>query len=208
MTIVVDTREPFEIQALGDKIEKLEFGDFHLVANNEVISIERKTPQGYITDLHSGRLNQQLVGCRYILMDIRAHGLDFMKYFDYEGSKMNLEQFLNSINGTSLHHSILYGLSLPHMSKMLRRYEEKLAKGELGQLQVAPIKNDMHRSLDILSRFEGVGVERAKLLLKRFGNLDAVFVACATYQTIPDVGPVTMSKVSERLFENYVEGGE
>jgi ERCC4-type nuclease len=195
--IVIDSREPVDVLAWGDKIELMQYGDIVLRQGNVDYKIERKTPEGYVGDLKSGRLDQQLAGCQALLIDLRRTRFDFD--YRYTG---HLDEWFDKLNGTASHHTVYFTFSDKQAVDMFRRYDEKLRLGKLGTLKVPVVKRaGLNPSVRILSNFEGIGVDKATILLKVYKSLDGVFNAASNGETLPGIGQGTNDKICNRLKE-------
>jgi ERCC4-type nuclease len=201
MVIIIDSREPDDIQKIADKIKILQYGDICVTCNNQDLVLERKTPQDLVQSLFKGRLNYQLLGSNSLLIDIRRHGFNFDKYFSYSDNYDN-ERFVNILNGISTHHNIYYFLSIPQLENFLKRIENKMELNEFGKVQQIVVKEELPVQVRILSQYPGIGVKRAKLLLRRYKSISGVEDAAAFMETCDGIGPDTLSKIDETRRHN------
>jgi ERCC4-type nuclease len=194
MTIIVEAREPLQYLSIGDKVESFQYGDYIIEAGGKRIIIERKTLNSYWTDLKTGRLHDQLIGCDALVIQT-------------DGFFVNNDNLIDSINGISRHHIVWFVHDKEHLEKTLRRYEMQLENGTFGAYRQFVHKEDLPVALRILSQFDGVGLDRATSLLKTFKNLSEIFEMCTfkieDTEGLPEgVGPKTMENIQNNLYDN------
>jgi len=195
--IIVDDREPEEIQLIADEIKRLEYGDIVIDTDSRKLILERKTIPDLFQSLFTGRLNDQLIGCDGLLLDLRKHGFEISKYFQYSKSGYNPIVFINLLNGISTHHRIFYFISIEQLKSMLIRFEDKISRDEFGQIREVMPKSRLPVQVRILSQYPGVGIEKAKLLLTHYGSIEAVEEAASIIDVIPGVGVKTLESINE-----------
>lgn len=201
--IIVDDREPEDIQSIGDLIKRLEYGDIVIESSDKKLVIERKTPTDLTQSLFNGRLNDQLAGCDALLVDMRKHGFNMAEYF--RGMNNGPIPFINLLNGIATHTMIFYCLTLDQLKSMLNRFEDKINKGEFGKLRSIAPKSKLPVQVRILSQYPGVGIERAKILLKTYKSISAVEEAASITETIPGIGLKTVESINNTRFKKVSE---
>ena len=197
--ITVDPREPFDILSIGDKIERLQYGDFKIEAGGRTLLIERKTLADFWSSLKSGRLNEQLSGCDALIIHRTAHD---WHYFDDNG-----DNIMDALNGVSKHHIVWWADNIEHLEKTLRRYEGQLEDGSFGEFRKVIVKDDIATPVRILAQFEGIGRDRAEKLWRAFGTLQDLFFVLIDEDTSavwPEgIGQVTIQNMKNNLREKY-----
>jgi hypothetical protein len=148
MAIIIDSREPEDIQILADIISKLDYGDIKIISGDNIIYLERKTPTDFMSSLISGRLNDELMNCNYLLIDLRKYRFDLERYFAFSPNKEEVViSFINALNTVSTHHPALFALNNEQLKNLLRRFEKKLSDGSLGLFKPFIVKDKLLRVL-------------------------------------------------------------
>lgn len=204
MTIIIDRREPFEFQRIGDEVKQLEYGDAIIHTDSKDIIVERKTPTGFWTDLKSGRLNDQLTGCD-VLAIFGPYGiLPYSREDSPDEDYSTTKRYVDAINGISNHHIVWHVNNIIHYENTLRRYEAQLIDGKFGNLRLFNKKPKLQTPIRILSEFNGIAIEKAKLLLQSYGTLEGVFGAAYERMKIENIGEKTLENIERDLKEKYV----
>jgi hypothetical protein len=197
--IIVDSREPLPLQAIGDVVERLTYGDFIISVNEKKLILERKTLSGFYSDLHSGRLNEQLTGCDGLIIH---HNNEEENYIG------ELKDYYDKVNGISTHHSVFHVVSIQHLSDTLRRYEKYMADGSYGNFRMFAKKAQLPFTVRILAQFDGIGVDRAWLLWEHFGSLENVFAALTSdfedEKWPRGIGPVLYERIQANMRARYL----
>lgn len=200
--IVVAGNEPFIFQEAFDEVQHLEFGDYILKYDDKQIVIERKTINDYWNSLKSGRLHNQLSGCDVLLID---HTNPKFNYVDEE-------MFWKTLNGIANHHIVWHTYSVEDIVATLRRYEQRLIEGTLGEFRLHSPKDKLPAPVRILSAFDGIGRDKAELLWKSFGTVKDFFYIVIDDINLPDnewpkgIGVETINKVKDNLGHKYESG--
>jgi hypothetical protein len=195
--IIVDGQEPLDLQGLFDEVQHLEYGDYVIVHENTRFVIERKTIPDYWNSLKSGRLNEQLTGCDALLVH---HTMSDNEYWN-----IDVQRLYDTINGVSKHHIVWHVFSLNHLEKSLRRYEEQIINGTFGEFRRVHVKRDLPTIVRILADFDGIGEEKARMLLREHGTLENIFEAAYGQHFTKGIGEKTLLNISNRLGELYKE---
>jgi ERCC4-type nuclease len=198
--IIIDSREPFDIQAIGDKVELLEYGDIKIIAHDKQIIIERKTPSDFWNSLKSGRLNEQLAGCDALVI-YGPYGLLPFFQTDKDDGLSGTYRYVDALNGVSNHHIVWHASNIQHLKKMILRYEEQLYDNTFGKMRLFAKKSQLPVPVDILARFPGIGVEKATQLLEAYEDLEGVFGAAYDRLTIENIGEKSLGKIESALKE-------
>jgi len=200
--IIIDSREPTVFKNMGDTTTILPKGDIMIQVNDNKFLIERKTLTDYWSSLKSGRLNEQLETCDALLLDIRAGFYSIKDYTD-------INRFWDTVNGVSIHHIVLLGLSLDQIRQMIRRYEKQMEINEFrifdGRVLKKDIKRDILPKVRVLSGFDHIGEEKAKILLK--GNSNSLMktflwaISDVKSHNIEGIGDITINSIKRTLLD-------
>ena len=198
MTIIIDSREPFDIQAIGDVVERLTFGDLVIDAGGKRLVVERKTPSGFWTDLKSGRLNDQLAGCDALVIYAPFGTMPYNR----NDTEYNIQSgYITALNGVAKHHIVWHIFSYDHYNSSMHRYEKQMEAGEFNDMRLVANKAQLPTPVRILAQFPGVGVDKATYLLKNYENLEGVFGAAYERMYIENIGEKTLENIENKLKE-------
>ncbi|MEX2565106.1 MAG: ERCC4 domain-containing protein [Cyclobacteriaceae bacterium] len=212
LQITIDDREPPVLEEVFRKMGNMIIHRQRLVAGDYLFDgdllVERKTIPDFCKSIKDGRLFQQ------------AKKLSMGKVpacLMLEGRKRDFQEtdFLpQAIQGILLSISLSFKLPIlrtknPRESAavMLQCFKQ-LTKDKLEEQRFyprsAPFKKSSHalfkQKIHILEGFPGIGVDRAKRLLMKFGNLHAVFTAGnEELLKVPGLGKRTVDQLNEIL---------
>jgi ERCC4-type nuclease len=164
MTVIIDSREPTDIQGIGDYVRMLNKGDAVVISNERIIRLERKTISDLISSLESGRLNNQLAGSdELVIYDASAEWLP-RGVFDHIYSDDKLRRV---INGIGEHTPVKFVTSIQEYSRLLRHIESKLLDGTYAVMRVhARIDYTFDTpEIGFIASLPSIGEELAKQIL-------------------------------------------
>jgi DNA excision repair protein ERCC-4 len=220
MTILMDYREAMNRQLVtalrshpGVELETatLKTGDF-LVDN--LLLIERKTFRDFVLSIKDGRLFRQAARLA------TAKKITTMILEGTSGEIKSIGMKREALQGAMICLSIKF--NLPVLRSRSPKETAWLIAVAAGQCtptkraekqlfpRPAPTKrrNTHQKQLFILQGLPGIGPKRAKLLLKRFGSLKAVFSADPTvFKKVGGIGNVTAEKIWEVINSNHPSDG-
>ena len=210
--IVASPDEPSEILEMLKllcpdlKIDVLDIGDYLVKSKTSEIPVERKTVNDYISSICDGRYHEQLY---------RLSTLYPLSYLVVVGDidsvlmqrKFDREAFISSLISATLKRSpdgvggIVIPLILPDEGTFclfLYYLDKILNEGKFIRIPVPRVnKSDMRELLiGTVATFPGVGTERAKVLLERFGTLQNIVNADVfRLGNVPGIGRGTAVKI-------------
>jgi len=210
--IFIDDREP---QRIAEKLKnmgvdvvgrRLEIGDYLIAFRGVEIPVERKDVNDYLNSIIDGRLFDQChrMSSRYELSFLCIVGdVDSA----LEEREFRREAFIGSIVSVALRKN--FGTVVPLIFKnedefcfMLKSLNRQV---EEGQIRTAPRvirKRDLEDSIAMLTAIPGIGEEKARRLLEKFGSIHRIVNA-----TIPELMRVDGigEKQAKRIYE-FVRG--
>jgi ERCC4-type nuclease len=195
MMLVVDNREPIELQSIADKIDHMQYGDIKIITLDKTFTIERKTISDFVASVHSGRLNEQLVGCDALLIH---HKYGEFKY-------ISEKRFYDMLNGVNKHHIVFHAYNMEHIIELIRRYEKQIEENKFGLFRKVVVKEELTTPVRVLGQFPGIGQDKARMLLKQHKNLNNVFNAAYNMHFTDGIGEITLNKIIDTLEEEYNE---
>jgi len=210
--IIASPDEPSEILEMLKllypdlKIDVLDVGDYLVKSKTSEIPVERKTVNDYISSVCDGRYHEQLY---------RLSTLYPLSYLVVVGDidsalmqrKFDREAFIASLISATLKRSpngaggIVIPLMLPDEGTFclfLYYLDKILNEGKFVRIPVPRVnKSDMRELLvGTVATFPGVGTERAKVLLERFGTLQNIVNADVfRLGNVPSIGRGTAVKI-------------
>lgn len=204
MTIYADIHEPDNLRKPFVTMS-LPSGDYMIDATvlstgeHIVVKIERKTITDFWGSLQSGRLQDQMSRCDILLLDVSS---------GFTSAYINTSALYGAINGISIKNNIpiMFGVTHQDIIKTLKRYEMLIEIGEWHTLRVPIVKMDGETSVRILSQVPGIGVTKAKLLLRRYGTLRKVLNELGCIGELPaGIGQSIIDGINNALDEEYHE---
>lgn len=195
--ITVAGDEPLEIQEIADEVVHLEFGDIVIEENGRKLIIERKRIGDFWSSLKSGRLNSQLMGCDALMI----HGLPTeIEFFEKP------EIYYDAVNGVSKHHHVFWVLNVKHLEDTVRRYERQMKEGTFGEFKLMHVKKKkLQQCVRMLAEIDGIGVEKAKMMLSVHKNMYGVISAAESMAMTDGIGEKTLDNITGALGEDYKE---
>jgi len=209
MTIIADLCERASgiPRALSEKglevrLKRLEIGDYLLTPK---IAVERKTTADFIQSIFDKRLFAQVGALR---MHFRSPILLLEK-----SHASTREIHPGAFRGALLYVSVLNRIPILHTENAAETVEVLLAMTELVHRQTTP-EFSLHakrRSPSpaitqryVLETIPGIGPRLARVLLKQFGSLQAVFNAApADLMEVPGIGRNKAERIRELLQRDY-----
>jgi ERCC4-type nuclease len=204
--ILVDDREPeriFEmLKEMGVQVirKRLEVADYLIVHHGFMAAVERKSASDYISSIVDGRFFDQLHNLS------RSYELSlFCIIGKPEFSRIRRDAFIGSLISIALKSGRkIVPIQLESerdFCLMLKSLDRQIQRGDLKTLPRLR-KVDADDSVAMLTAIPGVGVEKAKRLLERFGSIERVVNA-----SIPELMRVEGigQKQARRIFD-FVRG--
>lgn len=187
MVIIVDDREPEGYRKLFDRVQRLPRGDYWVMVDSARLICERKTISDFWNSLKKGRLHMQIQSVDLILLEHRW----------VPRKEFRWDRFYDVVNGINVHGPPVVWVRNPvHLQKTLRRYEERIRRGEWGMTRKPLIMSDeKDPELAILAALPGVGVVRARSILSHYGSWREAIANVERWHEVDGVGPVTVRKV-------------
>lgn len=214
--IVVDYREyKSKLPEILTKVENTTITKAHLPLGdylvNDCLLIERKTLKDLIASIKSGRLFTQMFKLAHsskkcaLLLEGTA--------MDLAGSGMRRE----AIQGALIHITLLLEIPIlrskdpEESAKIIRYMAQQLdymnpKKAVVKRYRTSGLKNKQKKQLYVLQGLPGVGAERAKALLEKFGSIENMVNATEKeLQTVPGIGKNTARQIRWVLEEPKVQ---
>ena len=180
--IFVDDREPEKVFRMLEeagveyKVRRLEVGDFLVVHESHEVAIERKAAEDFVNSTIDGRIFRQhyLLSSRYNLSFIFIIG-------SIEDVLAKREIRREAVIGALISLAVKKekGQVVPIVFEnefdsilALKYIDSKIRKGELRAFPKVKAKEDYQVAM--LTAIPGIGEERAKKLLKKFGSLQRI----------------------------------
>jgi len=180
--IFVDDREPEKVFRMLEKagidyeVRRLEVGDFLVVHESYEVAVERKTAEDFVNSTIDGRIFRQhyLLSSRYNLSFIFIIG-------SIDDVLMRREIRREAVIGAIVSLAIKRekGQVVPILFEnefdsilALKYIDSKIVRGELKAFPKIRAKEDYQ--IAMLTAIPGIGEERAKKLLKKFGSLQRI----------------------------------
>lgn len=187
--LICDKFEPKTIKKLFPIVRRLKRGDFQILVGDTKLVIERKTLSDLWNSLKSDRLNIQLEHSDILLVE------QF-----YVPKKIDWEKMYDVLNGVAQHHIVLMSAGPRHTKRILDIVEGKLRDGTLGTMRVATVDKTMSDPrIGVLMKFPQIGDDRAKKLLKQYGQLNLTFSSIDAWTEIEGIGKKTVQRVKDFL---------
>jgi len=204
--IFVDDREPERILEMLRNMgvealrKRLELADYLITHQSFAVAVERKSSSDYVSSIADGRFFDQLHNLS------KSYELSFLCIIGRpDFSRISREAFIGSFLSIALKSKrriIPVQLeSEKDFCMMLRSLDRQLRRGDL---RTAPRlrKTDAEDSIAMLTAIPGVGVEKARRLLRKFGNVQRVVNA-----SIPELMRVNgIGEKQARRIYDFVRG--
>ncbi|AEA47505.1 ERCC4 domain-containing protein [Archaeoglobus veneficus] len=185
--IFADDREPERIvealQSMGITVRKkrLEVGDYLIIHGSYAVAVERKDADDYVSSIVDGRLFDQLHRLA------NAYELSFLCIVGkVDFSRIRKEAFTGSLVSIALKSK---GSVIPlrtdseeEFCLVLKSINRQVEEGKLKTVPRIVKKASVEDSVAMLTAIPGIGVEKAKRLLEKFGSVYRVVNA-----TIPEL---------------------
>lgn len=212
LQVTIDDREPStleqEFRKLGNMIihrRRLTVGDYLL---DRDFLIERKSIPDFCLSIKDGRLFKQ--AGRLIKSRIPACVILEGKKRDFKKTDFSAQ----AVQGILLSLSLAFRLpvlrtkNIQETVQVMLQSFKQLTRDNLEEQRFysrpfsSKLKKDplLAQKIHILAGFPGIGVDKAERLLMKFGNLKAVFTACADdFLDVPGIGKKTVEGIVEIL---------
>jgi len=204
--IFVDVREPnrivetLKLMGIEVKRKKLDVADYLVAYSNYVIAIERKDADDYLNSIIDGRFFDQMYNMS------KSYELSFLFIVgDLDFGKFRKEAFLGSLLSVSLKTK---GKVVPiqvsdefEFCTALRLLNSQI---ESGRVKAFPMlrKARVEDSVAMLTAIPGIGVEKARRLLEKFGSIyNIVNASISDLMKVEGIG----EKQARRIY-NFVRG--
>ena len=205
--IYVDDREPQEIceilQRLGVPFQKkrLEVGDYLIKHGSFEVAVERKDIRDYVSSLADGRLFNQLYN---LSSSFEKSFLFIIGDFSLVADRIDRRAYIGSLISVALRQS--GGTVTPVQVKDDEEFCLALkylnSQVEAGKLKAVPRGKKGSDATAMLMAIPGIGEEKAKRLLERFGSVYGIVNASvAELMTVEGIG----EKQARRIY-NFVRG--
>ena len=200
--IFVDDREPERIvrllRSMGVDVrrKRLEIGDYLVTSSSREVAVERKSVEDFESSIIDGRLFDQVHRLS------KKYPLSFLCIVDSDSSespgsdsdssdsseskeskskeRISRDAFVGGILSVALT-ALSSGTVIPlrleseeEFCLMLKNLDRKLSSGKLKVYPRIVRKTEVDDSVAMLTAIPGIGVEKAKRLLERFGSVHAV----------------------------------
>jgi len=186
--ILADDREPERIiQTLGSmgvevERKRLEVGDYCVVNASVEVAVERKSVNDFESSIIDGRLFDQVHRLR------RRYPLSFLCVigpFNSWKERISKDAYIGGILSVALTafeaFESLKGIVVPlrleseeEFCLLLKNLDRKVSSGKLKVYPRIIRKAEVDDSIAMLTAIPGIGVEKAKKLLEKFGSIHAV----------------------------------
>ncbi len=210
--IFIDDREPPRIaeklKSMGIYVveKRLEVGDYLVAFRGIEVPVERKDVNDYLNSIIDGRLFDQChrMSSRYELSFLCIVGdVDAA----LEEREFRREAFIGSIVSVALRRN--FGTVIPLILKtedefcsMLKSLNKQVEEGQIRTVPRVIRKRDLDDNIAMLAAIPGIGEEKARRLLEKFGSIHRIVNA-----TIPELMRVEGigEKQAKRIYE-FVRG--
>src|SRR5688572_5168636 len=188
------------------EIRTLKTGDFLV---NDLLLVERKTLQDMVASIKDGRIFQQAARLTFAA----EHHLIILEGTsqDIKSTRMKREAIQGAMICLSLKFRIpiLRSISPEETGKLMIRAYNQLADGQNNKRHLPPRPASLKRNtkfkrqMFILQGLPGIGPAKAKMLLDKFGTLNAIFSASISDLKETDgVGKYTAEQICAVLHED------
>jgi ERCC4-type nuclease len=201
--IIADDREPksdviqslLQVENIDLTIQRLSMGDY-LIDNR--LLVERKTLKDFSISIIDGRLFKQMIR----LANSKSEGVLILE--GTAGDIADLGMTREAMQGALITVSLILGIPVlrskdpsetAKLIVFIARQIESMARGGVHRQGYRP-KNKRKRQLFILQGLPGVGPERARRLLARFGSVEAAISASSSQlQSVDGIGKSIANKI-------------
>jgi len=205
--IFVDDREPERIceilRSVGVEFQRkrLEVGDYLVKHGSFEISVERKDIRDYVSSIVSGRLFNQL----YNLSSSFGKSFIFIiGDFDLVDERIDRRAFIGSLISIALRDvgGTVFAIQLRSEEEFCLALKYLNNQLESGKLRAIPRAKKGSDATAMLMAIPGIGEEKAKRLLEKFGNIHRIVNASiAELMKVEGIG----KKQARRIY-NFVRG--
>lgn len=205
--IFVDDREPEHIceilQNIGVEFQRkrLEVGDYLIKHGSYEISVERKDIRNYVSSIVSGRLFNQLYN---LSLSFEKSFIFIIGDFDLVDGRIDRKAFIGSLVSIALREAggSIFAIQLRSDEEFCLALKYINSKLESGKLKAVPRAKKGNNAVAMLMAIPGIGEEKAKRLLEKFGNVHGIVNASiAELRKVEGIG----EKQARRIY-NFVRG--
>ena len=214
MLAIIDDREPPSVHKSLAKLfevqkEHLLVGDIIISSGSSTCVIERKTPSDFLSSIGDGRLTEQLgrmltvtnAPVFIIEGDIKCNRSEKVVadgqhtrwyYWSYQGMVASLQ-----LAGAIVIHvpSRLFPQAVLRMAK----WHEKDSHMTNRRVPNLGFKTTFGQQLDLIAALPGIGIDKAELLLDKFGNPWNVLSSISEWGEVKGIGKKTIEKAMQFL---------
>ncbi len=196
--------------AVRIEVKTLKTGDFRI---NDLLVVERKTFSDLVASIEDGRIFQQ--ASRLSSASVQTLIILEGTANDVKSTAMKREAIQGALVSLALKFRIpvLRSLSPQETAKLMLLTYQQLVEGEYNRknkfhYRPSAYKKDtkLKRQIFIMQGFPGIGPLKAKMLLDRFGSLNAIFSATISQlKEVDGVGKYTAEQICSVLKEDIQE---
>ncbi|MBT8367781.1 MAG: nuclease, partial [Deltaproteobacteria bacterium] len=184
-----------EIENVDISIHRLSMGDYQI--DNQLL-VERKTLKDFAVSIIDGRIFKQMI----CLANSKSEGVLILEGTVSDTVEIGMTR--EAMQGALITVSLILGIPVlrskdpsetAKLMVYIARQIESIAGGGVHRHGYRP-KNKRKRQLFILQGLPGVGPERARRLLKRFGSVEATISASSSeLQSVDGIGKSIADKI-------------